>query len=234
MAAPEIEVVKPRLWADCDQCDGEIELLNIGGKISSVNDLEVVALGRVSLAGPNDRDGCLFRPTPLFGGNPQEFERRIDLGFGLPFAHSGERDVRSGEIAAEIDLGTLLERVTALLLDVSSNYIEVYGVQSNNRDDPRSLMGCIFFSARISVRITYSAANGAQGKRTYTYSLVDDRQEWKLVPLSGDIPMWRFGEASEDDTHEGLIAHLKRIESGGRDFAFRTLVDFMSQRRMSN
>lgn len=234
MAAPDIEVRLPRFSAGCERCEGELELVNVGGSISSVNELDVIAIGRVRLASSNEVEGCLFRPTPLFGGNPQEFERRFNLEFGLRYSHAGEEDVPFGGTAASIDVGVLLERINALILDVSEEHLRSQGELSGSRSDALSLTGCILKSARVSVRIKYSAANGAQAQRTYTYSLVNNRIDWKLNPLSGDIPMTHFGQLAEEDTHKGISEHLESMESSSREYAFEILVDFMAERRISN
>lgn len=234
MKAPELRVLRPSIPANCTQCEGLLELVNSGGTVSSVNDFNVIALGRMRLNSPAERDGCLFKATPLFGGDPDNFERRFDLRFGLRYAHQGEEDVATGETVASVDLGKFVQRLNALLIDVSAAHLEEQTGLPDHRADARSLRACMNVSAFLSMRIVYSAANGAQSTRTYTYRLSRDDFDWRLVPLSGDIPMIRFGQVPQDETHDGLAAQLERLSLRSREQVFRALVEFVAERRIRN
>jgi hypothetical protein len=186
------------------------------------------------LASPREREGCLFRGAPLFGGDPEAFERRFDLRFGLRYSHQGENDIVSGESVASVDVGEFLQRLNALLLEVSDEHLKNQPSLPNYRSTAISLRACMMASARISVRIVYSSANGAQATRTYTYSFLNDDFEWKLKSLSGDIPMMRFGQLPEEDTHDGIAAQLDSLNIRSREQTFRVLVEFMADRRIQN
>jgi hypothetical protein len=235
MAAPRLQVRYPRFFREnCEHCEGTLALVNTGGTISSVNDLDVIAIGWMGLDNPETREGCLFRSTPHFGGDPEVFQRHFDLRFGLRYSHQGENDVASGETAATVDVGVLLQRLNALLLEVSDEHLKNQQGLPDHRSTAPSLRACMRTSAQISIRIVYSSANGAQSTRTYTYSLNRDNSVWTLVALSGDIPMMRFGQLREEDTHDGIAAQLNNLNIRSREQTFRILVDFLSDRRIDN